>query len=72
MARLLEERERWLLWLPVALGTGVALYFALPVEPPLWPGAAGVLPVAAVALWLAAARAGRTTRGLGAAASSAS
>ncbi|MGN6147275.1 MAG: ComEC/Rec2 family competence protein [Rhizomicrobium sp.] len=30
---LLGESERWPLWLPVALGTGVAVYFALPVEP---------------------------------------
>ncbi len=36
------ERERWALWLPVCLGLGVALYFALAVEPPLWLGAAGV------------------------------
>ncbi len=32
----LEERHRWVLWLPVALGTGTALYFAAPVEPPPW------------------------------------
>jgi len=32
-ASLLAERHRWPLWLPVALGTGTALYFALPVEP---------------------------------------
>jgi competence protein ComEC len=29
----LAERERWVLWLPVAFGTGIALYFALPGEP---------------------------------------
>ncbi len=29
------ERERWPLWLPVALGTGAGAYFALPAEPPL-------------------------------------
>jgi competence protein ComEC len=27
------ERERWALWLPVALAGGIALYFALPFEP---------------------------------------
>lgn len=27
------ERERWVLWVPVAIGLGIALYFALPVEP---------------------------------------
>ena len=39
-ANLLAERERWLLWLPVALGLGIGLYFALPVEPPVWLGPA--------------------------------
>ncbi len=37
-AAVLAERERWALWLPVALGIGVGVYFALPVEPPLWIG----------------------------------
>ena len=32
--QLLEERERWILWLPVGLGVGVVCYFVLPVEPP--------------------------------------
>lgn len=32
---LAEERERWGLWLVVGLGSGIALYFALPFEP--WP-----------------------------------
>jgi competence protein ComEC len=27
------ERDRWPLWLPVALGTGAGIYFALPFEP---------------------------------------
>jgi competence protein ComEC len=31
----LAERERWPLWLPVGFGSGVALYFALPFEPPV-------------------------------------
>lgn len=35
--RLLAERGRWPLWLPVFLSVGIGLYFALPVEPnPLW------------------------------------
>ncbi|CUW40710.1 ComEC [Magnetospirillum sp. XM-1] len=34
---LLAERGRWPLWLPVFLGVGIGLYFALPVEPsPFW------------------------------------
>ncbi len=35
---LLAERARWILWLPVAVGFGAALYFALPAEPPKWLG----------------------------------
>ena len=44
--------ERWLLWLPVGLGLGVAVYFSLPVEPPPWLGAAlaGAAGIASVAL----------------------
>jgi competence protein ComEC len=45
LARLLEERERWLLWLPVGVGLGVGLYFSLGAEPPLWLGPALLLPV---------------------------
>ena len=30
------ERDRWAPWLPVGLGAGIALYFALPGEPPPW------------------------------------
>src|SRR5258706_3489126 len=29
-----DERDRWPLWLPMALGAGSAAYFALPTEPP--------------------------------------
>jgi competence protein ComEC len=50
------ERERWPLWLPAGLGLGIAGYFALPVEPPLWVGALG-LGAALVAGWLARRRA---------------
>ncbi|MBN8532073.1 MAG: ComEC/Rec2 family competence protein, partial [Alphaproteobacteria bacterium] len=32
--RFMEERGRWLLWVPVALACGIGLYFALPEEPP--------------------------------------
>jgi competence protein ComEC len=35
---LAAERDQWLLWAPVGLGTGVAIYFGLPDEPPLWLG----------------------------------
>ncbi len=32
----LDERERWFLWVPVLIGSGIALYFGLKVEPSLW------------------------------------
>ena len=35
---MLPERERWLLWAPVCVSLGVAGYFLLAVEPPLWLG----------------------------------
>lgn len=50
--RLDAERERWALWTPVALGLGIAIYFELPSEPPLWLGVA----VALIGLLLCAAR----------------
>jgi competence protein ComEC len=37
------ERERWMLWLPVALAIGIGVYFSLPDEPPIW---IGVIPLA--------------------------
>jgi competence protein ComEC len=40
---LAEDRERWALWIPVGLGAGVGLYFALPAEPPGWIGAGAAL-----------------------------
>lgn len=39
---LLAERGRWPLWLPVFLSVGIGLYFALPVEPNLLWGWAGL------------------------------
>ncbi len=41
-AQLAGERERWAYWLPVAFAFGIGGYFALPVEPPVWIGTAGV------------------------------
>ncbi len=40
------ERSRWFLWLPVVMACGIAGYFFLPVEPPLW--AVAILAVAAI------------------------
>jgi len=34
----LSERDRWVLWVPVGFGVGIAIYFAIPSEPPLWLG----------------------------------
>jgi competence protein ComEC len=53
------ERSRWMLWLPVALGLGIAVYYELPSEPALWLGPS----LAAVALGLVfLARAGSLLR----------
>lgn len=46
-----QERDRWFLWLPVLYAIGIALYMALPVEPPV---AAALTPaLAAIALRVA-------------------
>lgn len=45
---LLAERDRWVLWLPVAMGCGVIAYRAVPVELPWWLG--GVLLAGALAV----------------------
>ncbi|HEY1503225.1 MAG TPA: ComEC/Rec2 family competence protein, partial [Stellaceae bacterium] len=50
--RLLAERERWPLWLPVLMGGGIAIYFMLDQEPARWIGSAA-LALASVALLLA-------------------
>lgn len=44
--QLLSERERWVLWLPVALAVGIGAYFGLPFEPSLhfgWIALGGLL-----------------------------
>lgn len=35
---LLSQRDRWILWSPVAVGLGIAFYFSLHNEPPLFAG----------------------------------
>src|SRR5579885_764180 len=56
------EGERRVLWLPVFFGTGIALYFALTIEPAAWAGltslAAAAAFTAAVWRWAAARDAG--------------
>ncbi|HEX6442256.1 MAG TPA: DUF4131 domain-containing protein, partial [Stellaceae bacterium] len=56
------EGDRRILWLPVCFGSGIALYFSLTFEPPLWAGLAATVPgiIAALVLrrhpaWRAAA-----------------
>jgi competence protein ComEC len=43
VAAFAAEGERRILWLPVCFGTGIALYFTLTSEPPLWLGTAAAL-----------------------------
>jgi hypothetical protein len=38
LQQLEAERGRWMLWLPVAMGLGIAVYFELPNEPAIWLG----------------------------------
>jgi competence protein ComEC len=47
---LAAEGERRQLWLPVAFGAGIAVYFALGFEPALWPGIVGATALFALAL----------------------
>ncbi len=46
------EAGRGFAWLPVAFGIGIAIYFALPVEPVLWPLAAASCGLAAASFML--------------------
>ena len=47
----LDERDRWFLWFPVALGIGITAYFLLPQEP--HPFYLAVTPVLALCLYVA-------------------
>ena len=49
-APFVAERDRWILWLPVGLGFGIAIYFELRVEPELWYGLAACIAGAAL-IW---------------------
>ena len=50
-AQVQAERESWPLWIPVFLGTGVALYFGLGAEPPTWVGWVGGAGGVILTLW---------------------
>lgn len=47
-----DDRDRWALWIPVAGGAGVAVYFALQWEPAGWSGGAAAAGAAALAVVL--------------------
>jgi competence protein ComEC len=49
------DAGRRVLFMPALMGVGIGVYFALPVEPPIW---APVVGVAGVVAWLVARRAG--------------
>ena len=49
------EQSRFVLWTPVALAAGIAFYFSLSFEPPLWSGIAGLF-ASLVVLFLSKAR----------------
>jgi competence protein ComEC len=49
-ARLSAERDRWVLWVPVGLASGIGIYFALPAEPPFWLGPGLTLLFLAIAI----------------------
>ena len=51
------ERGRWILWLPVALGLGIAVYFELPSEPSLWLGPAAAIVALAASMLVQIGRA---------------
>ena len=57
-AALRRDRERWVLWLPVIFGTGIAVYFGLRGEPPWWIGPGSIL-AAGLAAYLARRKLGR-------------
>lgn len=51
-AAFFAESDRWFLWTPVLVGSGIALYFSAPTEPSLW--LSGVaLGLAGIALYVA-------------------
>ena len=49
---LAADRDRWLLWVPAVFATGIALYFMLPREPPVWASPLGAGLGLLVCLWV--------------------
>lgn len=46
-----NQRERWILWLPVPLGMGIIFYFTRTAEPPLYVGGAALTLAGALYRW---------------------
>lgn len=59
IAEIAGERDRWILWTPVLLGVGVAIYFGLSNEPSAWIGPVLAMGAAACAIVLRAPNGGR-------------
>lgn len=61
------QRDRWILWLPVGIIAGAALWLLTPSEPPAWIGAAlfvgGAAAACALVFWPTPKRDGVLTRG---------
>ena len=70
LAQLEAERGRWLLWLPVAFGLGIAIYYELPTEPAAWLGPS-ILGAGVLAAWFASAGSLARALAIGAAAAAA-
>lgn len=51
LTQLHAERDRWPLWLPVGLGVGIAVYFGLHFEPPVWLGGTGLAACVMFGIW---------------------
>ncbi len=52
LQNLLDERDRWALWLPVFMGIGIALYFSWATEPLLWVSALACVVLAIAAYFM--------------------
>ena len=52
---LIDERHRWFLWIPVAFGAGIGVWFALPFQPLPWVAPA-MFAAAAAGAWLGRGR----------------
>ena len=49
---LIQERNRWVLWIPVIFASGIGGYFALLREPPIWFGLVVTIAATVIAIWI--------------------